>query len=62
VAGFGPQLTIAGEDAELLRGPLGLPVGHAGYGCHGGNAATGPFQLHNGSRQISPFLSCDRSR
>jgi hypothetical protein len=62
MAGFGPQSAIAGKDAEAIRGPLSVTIGHTGYGCHGGNATAGPFQLHNGFRQISPFLLCNRSR
>lgn len=38
---------IAGEDAELIRGLLGLAVGYAGYGRHSGNAAAGLFQLND---------------
>ena len=44
---FRPQPTIRREDAEPIRGPLGLPIGHTGYGCDGCNAATCLFQLNN---------------
>lgn len=43
-----PQSTIVCEDAEPIRRPLGLPIGHTSHGCYHSNSTTGSFQLNDG--------------
>jgi hypothetical protein len=59
---LGPQSAICRENTELIRLSLCLPVGHTGYGCHGGNPTAGPLQLHDRFDQESPFLPWGRNR
>lgn len=62
MAGFRPQTTIAGKDAEAIRSPLSLTIGYTGNRSHGSDATAGLFQLHNVFAQICPCLSCNCSR